>query len=406
MKKVFVIIVILVSSLTFARVAYGSTGSLQIQSFKISGDSAYDEYLSIANKSNVTLDLAGYTISRKSKSATSWNTLYKFVNFSISPQQVIVIAHPKYNGVADFRYSTTSYSMTTDNALAIISADKTVLDLVGYGDSISYEGAPLPNPEPGEIYIRTQDTNYNSLDFVCDKVPVGLDPNANKLVITEVMPAPNDQEEWFELFNPTSLPVSLSGLKICDAIGSVHCYYFGKVEKLEPLEYKIYAQSITKITLNNTGDWLEIRDTEDNLLVDSGGDYGDADSGISLSLFGSEYTWTKTATPNQSNIFTDTVEVETAAKVSPKLTASRVKKKVAKSVPVSSPGLISDTPSVDSLTESITEVKGSSKSPEKSNPLLGYGLIFLAVILFLGYNLWERREYARNIYHKIISRND
>ncbi len=401
---VTLVLALLMSPLTVS----AATSALHIHAFQIAGESAYDEFVSISNDGTTPLELTNYSISRKTKSATSWNTLYKFIGVTIYPGQVIVIANSKYVGISNYLYSTSSYSLTADNSVAIVAPDKGIVDLVGYGEANTFEGAPLPNPAADEQLVRTQDTNVNFDDFVSNFKVATLDPNADKISISELMPAPSEGKEWFELFNPTSLPVSLSGLKVCDAVGSVHCYFFPDTDVLEPFQYKVFGQDTTKITLNNTGDWLELRDGSDNLLADSGGDYGNADEGNSLSLFGSEYIWTKSATPGAQNIFTDTVEVEEPVATAAKSTTKKVKTAATKAVSVASANSVGDNEATISTAPSIAkeEVKGASLRVGGNNQLLGYALISLAVLLLVGYNLWENRGYASKLYDKIRHRND
>lgn len=408
MRKCFILLLFVIVFLTFPKSSFAAAPLLHVHSFQTSGDSAYDEFVSISNDGPTSIDLTNYSVSRKSKTATSWNTLYKFTGTVIAPGQVLVIGHSKYTGVADFIYSTTSSLTAEDNSIAIIAADKSIADLVGYGEPNSFEGTPLPNPASGEIYTRFQDTGNNLTDFSSSMKVVSLDPNASRVVISELMPAPSEGKEWFELFNPTSQTVSISGLKICDAIGSIHCYYFPQSEVLNPFEYRTYGQDVTKITLNNTGDWLELRDGDDNLIADSGGDYGNADADISLSLFGSEFMWTKTPTPGAQNYFTDTVEIEAAVSKAPKSTSKAVKT-VSKSTTVK---VVDDSASPDGQSQSTDDGKVASKSAStnqgiisSSNKMLGYALISLAVLLLVGYNLWEKRDYARKLYDQIRRRD-
>ncbi len=408
MKRYYIWVILAGALLMSPLSTWAATSALHIHAFQIAGENAYDEFVSISNDGSSSIDLTNYSISRKSKTATSWNTLHKFTGVTIYPGQVIVVANAKYIGISNYLYSTSSYSLTTDNSVAIIAPDKSIMDLAGYGEANTFEGSPLSNPAAGEQLVRTQDTNVNSDDFVSSFKVATLDPNADKVMISELMPAPSEGKEWFELFNPTSLLVSLSGIKICDAVGSVHCYYLPDTETLQPFQYKVYGQDTTKITLNNTGDWLELRDGNDNLLVDSGGDYGSADEGNSLSLFGSEFIWTKSATPGVQNIFTDTAEVEESVVTAAKSTSKKVKTTVAK-VATTTAGSVSDKDEAAISAAPTNEkqaVKGASSKVGGNNQALGYALISLAVLLLFGYNLWENRGYASKLYDKIRYRND
>jgi hypothetical protein len=410
-KYLVPIMILLGIALAIPKFAMASANGLTIHAFQISGESANDEFVSISNDGVAPLQLQNYSVSRKTKTGTSWNTLYKFTNpFSLSPHQVIVIANAKYTGVSDFLYST-GYYLSDNYSIAIIAPDKSIVDLVGYGDANSFEGTELPDPDASEIYTRTADTDNNLADFKSSLKAATLDPNIDKVVISEIMPNPEDGEEWFELYNQTNLPVNLSGTKVCDGVGSVHCYFFGVSDFLAPNEYKIYSQETTKITMNNSGDWLEFRDSDDDIIADTGGNYGNTDKGISLALFGDIWQWTKTPTPAAQNIYTDTVEIESDSPTKTTKTKSS-KTKIKKAVSVnSSSGAADDAVETasDTAAPKVTAADNGQKSTDSTgnrNQVLGYTLLGLAVIVLLGYNLWDKRKYVRDLYDKICRRND
>lgn len=424
MKKIFLFIIVVYAVFNIPQPVFASSSGLVIDEFRTDGlGGARDEYVVVTNYSDLGIDSSQYALTIKTGN-TTYQYLYRFVVGSfIKPKEKIRICHNETidKTLCNFFYTGTSYEMKESGVLAIIkvisTTNKPNIDVVGYGN-IDYgasgcwitgcEEYPLDSPSNNMLYRRVdgQDTDNSTADFESYLPPAYKDPNVDKIVVSELMPAPSEGKEWFELFNPTNLSVSLSGLKICDAIGSVHCYYFPETEILEPYKYKTYSQDITKITLNNTGDWLELRDGGDNLLADSGGSYGNADSGISLSLFGSDFMWSKTPTPNIQNIFTDIVEEEEVASNSAKSTSKKVKAKLAAKTTM----LISGEAPVEeeSLTSPKivqTAVKGAKTTSENGNTTLGYLLITLAVLLLVGYNLWERRAIARKLYDK-ISRRD
>jgi len=288
-----------------------------------------------------------------------------------------------------------------------------MLDAVGYGklEYANYKGTALATPAVGVAYKRIGVSGDNSKDFLPFIPVIPPDLNADKLVISELLPNPQTGEEWFELYNPTNLDVSLANLKICDVLGARHCYFFEKTDTLLANSYKIYLQSRTKITLNNSGDWLELYDTADNLLTDSGGDYGAADKGISLSLFGSEYRWTKTLTPAVTNVFTDTIEVEVdtvpTAKTTSKSKVVTATKKTIAATTLPAPGQIQDAEAdVKAADTTSAPVTASTIVAVVGRKQLGWGLIGLAILLVLGYICWYFRDYAKEIYDKIRHRDD
>jgi hypothetical protein len=167
--------------------------------------------------------------------------------------------------------------------------------VAGYNPSCESDGYDL------HLYNNNLNDFYSSSNVLIDK-------NTEKLLITEIMPNPSEGSEWFELYNPTNSRINLNGLKICDGLGSTHCYYFAKDDYIDS-GYKTYDKGQTKITLNDSGDYLTLSNASDEVIMETDGFEG-ADDGISFSLFGIDWKWTKSATKGSTNIFEDIVEVE------------------------------------------------------------------------------------------------
>ena len=112
------LVTLLALTILVPSISHASANGLVIHAFQTSGDSAYDEFVAISNDGTAPIDLTNYSVSRKTKTATTWNTLYKFTSVSIAPHQMITIAHSKYTGVYDYQYST-SYYLSNDYSIAI-----------------------------------------------------------------------------------------------------------------------------------------------------------------------------------------------------------------------------------------------------------------------------------------------
>jgi hypothetical protein len=414
--------IILLPSFSFA-----SSSGLVIDEFRIDGlKGDKDEYVIVTNYGLVDILLDQYALTIKT-SNTTYQYLYRFLaGSSIKSKQKIKICHNSVVGdvSCELFYTATSYEMKQNGVLAIINTanNKENIDVIGYGE-IDYgsggcwitgcEKYPLESPAIDTPYKRIdgQDTDASSLDFQAITTPIPIDVNSDKVVISELLPNPETGEEWFELFNPTNLDVSLSNLKICDVLGARHCYFFDKTDVLFAESYKTYAQSVTKITLNNNGDWLELYDIYDNLLADSGGDYGSADKGISLSLFGNEYRWTKSLTPGGQNIFVDTIEIEEETVSKPKTTKPRVVT-VAKKTIVPAGSTSTDEAETPTSGEPAVKASETTKNqvlatkPTFGKKTLGWALIGMAILLVVSYICWYFRDYAKNIYNKIRHRDD
>jgi|GEM_PF-1185418 len=399
---------------------WAAPSTLVIDEFMIAGKTATDEYLVLANYGVSPVSLTGYKVLKYTAPGNASSMFSSFGEYLLQPGKRLMLCHSAFNGtrLAETLIYNSSASMASNNSISLLDSKGVVVDLVGFGTNGTQpitrsEGEAIdPSPIAYQVLSRANgfDTDNNNMDFSIVTEPVVLDLNVDKLVISEVLPSPATGEEWFELYNPTNLVISLANLKICDALGSRHCYYFDKSDSIPGGSYKIYGASLTKITLNNSGDWLELYDANDNLLTDSGGDYGAADRGISLSLFGSEYRWTTTLTPAAQNIYTEIIEEDAETVPKAKTTKAKVvtasKKTVAK---VTTPG--TDT---EAVANEETEVKAATTQGLASDlqktlvdkKTLGWGLIVLAILLLLGYIGWYFRSYAEDIYHKIRPGDD
>jgi len=123
------------------------------------------------------------------------------------------------------------------------------------------------------------------------------------IVINEILPAPEGPDtlnEWIEIFNQNDSEVDLSGWKIKDKIGTTISYVFPAGKKIAAKEYLVLTRPVTKITLNNSGDGLEIINPN-NEVIDTV-DFGSALKNQSYNRTGSGWIWSTTLTPGKENI--------------------------------------------------------------------------------------------------------
>lgn len=129
------------------------------------------EFVELYNPNGYAVDLAGWELRKKTQSGTD-SVLVSSGKFSgtISADGYFLVAHPEYAGLinADLSWSGAGYGMSENGTVYLADDQGTIIDLVGYGQSISYEGAAAQNPgEQASIARITRiDTGNNAADFV------------------------------------------------------------------------------------------------------------------------------------------------------------------------------------------------------------------------------------------------
>jgi hypothetical protein len=122
------------------------------------------------------------------------------------------------------------------------------------------------------------------------------------IVINEILPSPEGadaENEWIEIFNQNNFEVNLSGWQIRDTIGQAKTFTFPEETKISSQEYLIFSRPKTKITLNNSGDGLELIQP-DGQIIDRI-NYGKAPQGESYNLTLAGWFWSSIITPGELN---------------------------------------------------------------------------------------------------------
>jgi len=121
------------------------------------------------------------------------------------------------------------------------------------------------------------------------------------IIFNEVLPSPEGpdaENEWIELYNQNDFDIDLSGWAIQDTTGSTKTYILNS--KIPALGYLVFKRPETKITLNNSGDGLNLFNPNKE-IVDSV-DFGKASLDQSYSKTSSGWAWSTTLTPGAKNI--------------------------------------------------------------------------------------------------------
>jgi len=124
---------------------------------------------------------------------------------------------------------------------------------------------------------------------------------ATGIIFNEILPSPEGadaENEWIELYNQNDLSIDLSGWTIKDTTGSIKTYTLNA--KIPANGYLVLLRPETKITLNNSGDGLNLINPNKE-IVDSV-EFGKASLNQSYSKVSSGWTWNSNLTPGEKNV--------------------------------------------------------------------------------------------------------
>lgn len=123
------------------------------------------------------------------------------------------------------------------------------------------------------------------------------------VVFSEILPSPDgpdSENEWIEIFNQNSFEVNLSGWQIKDSQGKITIHTFPIGTKILANGYLVLLRPETKITLNNSGDELNLIQPNGE-IIDSVA-YQKASQNQSYNRTEPGWAWSSTLTPGEANI--------------------------------------------------------------------------------------------------------
>jgi len=164
-----------------------------------------------------------------------------------------------------------------------------------------------PNPAPAATLTPTPQPTEARLPQV-ENYPDGV-------IFSEILPSPegaDETEEWIEIRNLNNFEADLSGWKIEDTVGKITTYIFPSGTKISQNGYLVLKRPETKITLNNSGDGLNLF-SPDGKTKDSVS-YEKAPLGQSYGRTSSGWDWSVSLTPGLPNIVS---KKEEKTKISP-----------------------------------------------------------------------------------------
>lgn len=369
-------------------------------------NSASEEYISLVNIGNTTIDINNWKIEYFSASPKDF----------ISPTRSIKLSGSISAG-SDFVIATANNSITSSDLIfsSTLAASGghiklsnnlgQEIDFVGWGTASKPKGSAVASPKPGEIISRKQDQNgqyinrgENSADF---EIITGTETNIENrslessflpLEISEILPNPaspvsDATGEFVELYNPNSVDINLVGYKLLSGSTLNHTFVF-KDQIIKANSYLAFYISETKLTLSNANGKVQLVDNSGKVLSETA-EYVNAPEGSSWIRIDSSWVWTKQITPNAENILEQPEPKEETSSA----TKSNSKAKATKATTKAKAAKTDKDPKTGNVLASETTIP--AKSTLNAGILAGVGGLAL---LYGGY---EYRQDIINFYHKL-----
>ena len=177
LPKVFALfILVFLTSKYLARPIFSDLNPhIVINEIQTAGNSANDEFVELYNQSANPLTMTNWKLTHKISNGAQSN-LVSTLNGTIPAYGYFLIAHPigySSNTIKNIGYSSSSYSVTSDNTVILYDQSNLVIDKVGMGTPFESEASPAPQPPANSSIERIshRDTNNNALDFIINNSP-------------------------------------------------------------------------------------------------------------------------------------------------------------------------------------------------------------------------------------------
>lgn len=226
MRKILYLIFVLIASiLDFNLVSAAPATHLVISEIQTTGGTGYttDEFVELYNPTESDMNLSGWKLAKKTASGKEYVLADNFGDKVIKSHSFFLIVHPAgYLGETqpDFYYTTTN-SISDNNTVILYDNSGLVVDKVGFGTTIDFEGEATSNPsakksierkaksdstvetmiEGGGHYFlgNSEDTDNNKQDFIIRSVSEPQNSQSEQeyldIVVPEIPQQPENNNE-------------------------------------------------------------------------------------------------------------------------------------------------------------------------------------------------------------------
>ncbi|HVE81130.1 MAG TPA: lamin tail domain-containing protein [Candidatus Dormibacteraeota bacterium] len=440
--RIFASIIIAVAG--FGGVALASAEHLVISELQTgTSASSGEEFAELYNPTDSDIDVDGWKLEYKSAASadtdTSWSTKATLTG-TIKAHGFYLIASADYLPPADAQLSV-GFSATAGH-VRIVNSNGAAIDKLGYGVTANApETAPASAPAAGQSLERLPglirelagngtDTDDNANDFVLrlspqpqstsatsepadiqgDESPENPAPEESEeptpspdylpVSITELLvdpqtPLTDSEDEFIELYNSNSEPVSLEGYVLKSGTGLHDSYTLPEII-INPGEYVVVYAKDTGLSLVNTGGTAQLLDPSGK-IVGQADAYPAAEPGLAWALVAGAWQWTLQTTPAQANVLVAPLVADKAKAEKPKAT----KKASAKAKTKASKAKSAKAVKASKTSKAKVASAAPAQRPKAANFKPADWLIGILITLTLGYAIYEFRYDIQNIYHKL-----
>ncbi len=287
--------------LMFPKMAQAQNNDILINEIYPSPLSGEKEWIELYNPNTFEIDLADYSIKDGAISAKKLSGLIPPLGYYI------------------FESNSGWLNNSSEIVFLINTKNNVLVDKVAYGDwetqviDLNSDVDPDDNakaPGSGQSISRIpngSDTNIDKDDFRVTSVTRGseniLPVFSNNMSINEILPQPIEgtSSEFIEILNKSNEQIDLSSWVLDDIDGGSSPYIIPQQTIIEPFGYLTFYNSITKISLNDSGDSVRLLDPNGEIKDEIS--YLKSSKGASYSKFEDKWLWTITATPGGENIY-------------------------------------------------------------------------------------------------------